>query len=98
MDWTEKHDHFWTHNDEFRPHFASADAYEAAAVAFLTEAPGGSIMECTRRNGDLLRYDPVANVFAIVDRGGFVKTFYRPNPAIHKQTSNIEYFRGQCSK
>jgi pyocin large subunit-like protein len=55
-------------------------------------------MECVRRNGDTIRYNPPTNEFAICDRDGVLRTYYKPDRAIHKQKDHITYFKGQCLK
>ena len=55
-------------------------------------------MEGVRRNGDIVRYDTGSNEFAICDRDGILLTYYKPDPAIHRERDNITYFRGQCLK
>lgn len=98
MDALEKDNHFLNHANDFDPPFGSADDYEAAAIAFLTGPLRTTMIECVRRSGDVIRYDTTTNEFAICDQDGFLKTYYRPDPAIHKQVSNLAYFRGQCEK
>jgi filamentous hemagglutinin len=97
IDNMERDNHFQLHGNEFNPMFASAAEYEAAAIAFLTGPLAGS-MECVRRNGDTIRFDPATDEFAICDRDGVLKTYYKPSPSIHKQKDNTTYFRGQCKK
>ena len=94
----ERDDHFQVHELEFDPPFASAADYEAAGIAFLTGTVTAIIMECVRRSGDTIRYNPSTNEFAICDRDGVLRTYYKPDPIIHKQKDNITYFRGQCLK
>jgi filamentous hemagglutinin len=94
----DRDDHFQCHNPEFDPSFASAEDYEAAGIAFLTGPLTGTMMEGMRRNGDIIRFDSATDEFAICDRNGVLKTYYKPTPAIHKQRDNIVYFRGQLLK
>lgn len=94
----DRDDHFQSHNPEFKPPFASAADYEAAGVAFLSGALTGNMMECVRRNGDIVRYDRATSEFAICDSYGALRTYYKPDPAVHKQKDNVSYFRGQCLK
>ena len=94
----DRDDHFQNHVGEFDPPFGSAEEYEKAAIAFLTAPLTGAIMEGVRRNGDIVRYDTGSNEFAICDRDGILLTYYKPDPAIHRERDNITYFRGQCLK
>jgi filamentous hemagglutinin len=97
-DWEEKENHFLDHRHEFGDTFSSADEYEAAAIAFLMAPLTGTVLQCVRRNGDALRFDPSTDEFAICDRAGYLKTYYKPDPSWHEQASNLIYFRGQCAK
>ena len=96
----QKEDHFWDHNYEFNPEFTSADAYEAAAIEFLRRelTPGTTMLECIRRNGDIIRFDTRTDEFAICNRDGYLKTYYRADTYWHRQESNLAYFRQQCAK
>ena len=53
------------------------DAYVRKAHAFLDEPPKGA-QTVTRRNGDVLYYDPKANVFVVADRQGAPRTMFKP--------------------
>ena len=94
----DRDDHFQNHEHEFDPPFASAEEYEEAGIAFLTARPTRAIMEAVRRNGDLVRYSPLSNEFAICDRDGILLTYYKPNPLVHREPDNVTYFRKQSLK
>jgi pyocin large subunit-like protein len=98
MDPEEKDNHFLDHNREFEPEFTSAEEYEAAAIAFLTCPLSDMVHECVRRNGDRIRFDQATDEFAICDRDGRLKTYYKPDTYWHRQESNLIYFKGQCAK
>jgi filamentous hemagglutinin len=53
---------------------------------------------CQRLNGDTLRYNEETDEFAIMDRNGFIVTYFRPDPQEHGQPSNLAYFRRECRK
>ena len=55
----------------------SADDYVAKAHAFVDSPPAG-VLKATRANGDVLYYDPKANVFAVVDKQGAPRTMFKP--------------------
>ncbi len=98
MSGRDRSDHFQSHGGDFNPPFTSAEDYEAAGIAFLTTALTGNMKEGLRRNGDVIRFDSSTDEFAICDRNGVLKTYYKPDPKIHKQKDNTAYFRGQCQK
>lgn len=98
IDPEEKDNHFLDHNREFEPEFASPEEYETAAIQFLTKEPWNTMLECTRRNGDVIRFDTRTDEFAICNRDGYLKTYYKPDTYWHRQESNLIYFQGQCAK
>ena len=51
--------------------------YVAEAHAFADKPPKGTQMT-TRRNGDVLLYDPIGNVFAVVTADGAPRTLFKP--------------------
>jgi filamentous hemagglutinin len=36
------------------------------------------VLEKVKTNGDVIRYDPVTDEFGVKTRGGFVRTYFRP--------------------
>jgi filamentous hemagglutinin len=93
MDLTE---HFVRH-----PEFgvATEAEYLELADAFL----GGPLnpaltRQCIRRNGDRLRYNEFTEEFGILRIDGVIKTYYRPDPAVHGQGGNLAYFFSECRK
>jgi pyocin large subunit-like protein len=56
---------------------ATVEDYIAEAHAFASKPPKGTQMT-TRRNGDVLLYDPVGNVFAVVTADGAPRTLFKP--------------------
>lgn len=86
--------HFDAHNAEFVPPFPSAEEYEAAAIAFLNRPVTGTIKGALRvKDGHVARYDTATNELAMCDATGAVTTYFKPDPAIHKQGDNLTYFR-----
>ena len=55
----------------------SVDAYVARAHAFLQSPPRG-VLKAARSNGDVLYYDPKANVFVVADKDGAPRTMFKP--------------------
>lgn len=56
----------------------SLDQYVRKAHAFVEHPPAGT-QTLTRRNGDVLLYDPRGNVFAVADKGGAPRTMFKPD-------------------
>lgn len=83
--WSHGHDgasanaqeHWEKHGGDF-PEIHSAQDYERAAQSFVTAPPSGTLTK-HRTNGDTLFYDPATNTFAVADRDGEPRTFFRPN-------------------
>jgi len=70
-------EHWEKHGREF-PEFHSAQEYEEGALHFVTNPPSGTLTK-SRENGDTLYYDPATNTFAVKDRRGEPRTFFRPD-------------------
>jgi len=70
-------EHWQKHGREF-PEFHSAQEYEDGALRFVTNPPPGTLTK-SRENGDTLFYDPATNTFAVKDRRGEPRTFFRPD-------------------
>ena len=51
--------------------------YVAQAHAFVGAPPKG-VLTAKRANGDVLYYDPKANVFAVADKDGAPRTMFKP--------------------
>ena len=56
---------------------ASIDDYVKRAHAFV-DSPPKTVLTVSRRNGDVLFYDPKGNVFAVADREGAPRTMFKP--------------------
>ena len=88
--------HFEDHGHDFGG-LTSADEYEAAAVAFFNKPLAGGMMEGVRlADGWIIRFDSNTDEFAICDVDGYLRTYFKPDPAIHGLPNNTEYFRRRC--
>lgn len=56
----------------------SVDAFVEKAHAFVSHPPKG-VLTLTRANGDVLMYDPKANVFAVKSKAGAPRTMFKPD-------------------
>ena len=65
------------------------------ANKFLTGEKPSGILEKVRPNGDVGTYNPVTEEFGVITKDGKIRTYYRPNPAIHGKQNNLEYFNEQ---
>lgn len=87
------HDHFARHGVDFGARTAAE--YERLADAFLNGPPVASTVEKVRANGDTVRYDPATEEFGVVKSDGTIRTYYKPNPAVHGYPTNLDYFNAQ---
>ena len=106
-------------NEHFQEHggdFGSADAnhYEQAAIAFLSGPVVGTVQQCCRSGGDIVRFDPSTDFFGVLGDGNVIRTFYKPIkcslvPAsvrarvrargrCHDHPDNLVYFRVSCTQ
>jgi pyocin large subunit-like protein len=56
----------------------SVDQYVKKAHAFVGHPPKGTLT-LTRKNGDILFYDPKGNVFAVSNKEGAPRTMFKPD-------------------
>lgn len=82
-------DHFHKHGAEF--HAASADDYLRLAQHLRDAPAGGPILEATRADGTICRFDRASGAFLAFDGDGVIRTFFRPN-------DGEAYFRRQLSR
>lgn len=85
-------EHFNKHQKDF-PNLKTEKAYVDATKKFINNPPQGTLSKI--RGGDLILYHPETNVFAISDKNGVPRTMYKPDPASHGKSSNLEYFHSQ---
>jgi filamentous hemagglutinin len=72
--------------------------YLRSADVFLGGPRPETTWECRRRNGDLLRYNPLTEEFGVLRPDNAISTYYLPDPAVHRCPNNGEYFRRECHK
>ncbi len=83
-------DHFAAHGA--RLGVTTEQEYEILADAIFGP-PSSAVRQFVRSwNSDLVRYDEGREVFAILDRDRFIKTCYRPDPLIHGEATNLDYY------
>ncbi len=75
------------------------EEYEVMADRFLG-APLDitTTRQCQRGNGDLLRYNDRTEEFSNMSREGYIVTYFRPDPDVHGQPSNLAYFYAECGR
>lgn len=65
-------DHFVRHGADFGA--KTAAAYQRQASRFLTGSPGKSVLQKTRANGDVVRYNPKTDQFGVIAKNGNLRT------------------------
>jgi pyocin large subunit-like protein len=84
--------HFKKHGHEFP--FSSHDEYIRAALDFILNPPPGTL-SVVQSDGDHVYYNEQKNYFAVTNRTGNIRTFFRLDPDIHGYPTNMDYFRAQ---
>jgi pyocin large subunit-like protein len=84
--------HFTKHGADFEA--KNALDYVRQAEDFLHNPPAGALSK-TRANGDVVRFDPATDAFGVMDKAGSPRTFYKPDPAQHGYSTNLDYFNAQ---
>jgi pyocin large subunit-like protein len=70
-------EHFLKHGAEFG--VASPEEYLRLAQQLRDRAPGPDLLEATRTDGTVTRFDRTTGGFIAFDRDGTIRTFFRPN-------------------
>ncbi|MDR6539780.1 DUF637 domain-containing protein, partial [Variovorax soli] len=86
-------DHFERHGGDFEAR--SATEYEARARQFLTGPKPDNVLEKNRPNGDVVRFNPATDEFGVISSDRKIRTYYKPDPAVHGKGSNLDYFYAQ---
>jgi hypothetical protein len=86
-------DHFARHGGDFGA--TTASEYQSQADTFLTGPKDPGVLEKIRVNGDIIRYNATTDEFGVISGNGNIKTYYKPDPAVHGRNSNLDYFNAQ---
>lgn len=87
--------HFRKHGAEFG--FRTEAEYIAAAHAFIEDPPHDTL-QTVQRDGDVVFYNPRLNYFAVMDKKGAPRTFFRLDPKKHGYKTNMDYFEAQKAR
>jgi filamentous hemagglutinin len=91
-------EHYNSHVDEFGVKGMGPAEYQDRADEFLGAPKPAAVLECFRSNGDTVRLNPATDEFGILSRSGFIRTYFKPDPAVHGRPTNIDYFKWECKK
>lgn len=95
--WGEKrtlNDHYRRHGQDFGAQ--SSAEYVQKSQAFFRER--GRHLQKVDAQGTIRVYEPGTNTFASYNRNGTTKTFFKPNPAVHEQPTNMHFWEAQPGK
>lgn len=62
--------------------FSNANDYVAHAVAFANHVDRENNISHVRKDGQTVKYSVKTNEFAIIDKHGYVTTYFKPNEGI----------------
>jgi len=93
--------HFEHHGSDFGA--VTEEEYEALADEFLGGPMDDDTLECYRTRpdgttGDTIRYNRRTEEFGVLGRDNVIRTYFKPRPSIHRERSNLDYFRKECRK
>jgi hypothetical protein len=86
-------EHFTKHMYDFDAETASE--YEDLAAQFLTNKNNPDVLEITRPDGDVVRFNPNTDEFGILTGDGNIRTYLRLDVRSHDYPSNLDYFYAQ---
>jgi hypothetical protein len=73
----------------------TAEEYELAASEFFVSSQQRGLPTKVDSGGRIRTYDPDTNTFGAYNPDGTVATFYKPDPAVHGEASNWDYWLTQ---
>jgi pyocin large subunit-like protein len=76
--------HFHDHGNDFG--VISKEQYLARAKEFLEVdiLQNPNILQCAKRNGDIIRFNRITNEFAVMSSIGIIKTYFNQN-LVHQE-------------
>lgn len=86
-------DHFSRHGKDFGAD--SVDEYAQLASDFLRRSQREGFPTKIDSKGTIRVYDPKSNTFGSYNPDGTTKTFYKPDPELHKYPTNLDYWDDQ---
>jgi hypothetical protein len=96
-------DHFYDHCADFNVCGNNTQAdmqrYEALADAFLGGPREATTRECIRRRDNALaRYNSATEEYGVLSPDGYILTYYKPDPRLHRCADNLAYFQIDCRR
>ena len=86
----------------------NAAEYEMLADRFLGRTLRAGVLECRRRRGDIVRFDPVTDEYGVLSNERVIRTYFKPVPRTtltgtitrrcHNHPTNLAYFQAECRR
>lgn len=90
-------DHFTRHQAEFG--VGTPADYLALAEAFCYGPLSANMHECTRTNGDLVRFDFITHELGVVAAGAIIRTYHIPPPRrVKAKGGEASYLAWECAR
>ncbi len=86
-------DHFARHGADFGA--KTPEEYVQAAARLFERAQRGSLPTKIDPKGVIRVYDPATNSFGAFNPNGTIRTFCKPDPAVHGYPTNLDYWNAQ---
>lgn len=73
---------------------ASENQYEQMADKFIgfNPLPKYTLQSKRPRENDLIRYNSMTNEFGIMDKDGYIRTYFKPSTSEHWLPRNLDYY------
>lgn len=81
---------------------------------FLGSVKPINVLECNRKRGDTIRYDPSTEAYGVLDKNDVIRTYFKPTPCVavppaqrsamkqsgrcHSEATNLAYFQRECQR
>lgn len=91
-DWTTLERHFSDHGNDFGA--KSSTDYAEKAQEWIKKAKSDKNIDkfYEERTGKTKFYDIKNNIFGVQNKDGGIVTYYKPDPRVHRENSNLEYW------
>jgi hypothetical protein len=85
--------HYQDHGTQFQSQ--NAVHYYKQTKHFLHNPPKGTLTKVRPNSGEIVRYHPGSNTFAVMTKRGIPKTMFKPDPNKHGYKTGLDYFHAQ---
>ena len=89
-------DHFKRHGADLG--YSTESEYLKGAQDFIGTEGSDNVLTLIRKDGDKVLFNQVTSEFAVVAPDGTIRTYFKPDPAIHGYETNLEYFYAQRNR